>query len=82
MLAQKRQEFFLIVVFSVVFFLITNIVHHLRHVGLAHAEGSVHQLPGKHGPLRPLLMNPLQELALIKRSASETEIVGGKLTSR
>jgi hypothetical protein len=35
--SQKRQEFLFVVELVMVFFLTADIVHHLRHVGLAHA---------------------------------------------
>jgi hypothetical protein len=55
---QKRQEFLFIVELVMVFFLTADIVHHLRHVGLAHAECPIPELPGKSGTSRPLLMHP------------------------
>jgi hypothetical protein len=49
-----------------VFFLTADIVHHLRHDGLAHAECPIPELPGKSGTLRPLLMHPFARIGFDK----------------
>jgi len=57
MTLQKRHEFLPESELAMMFILMTNVLNHVRNVGLAHAERPIADLPSKGCPT-PRLMHP------------------------